>query len=187
MTVRVRRKKITHLLITTTLLLVAAVLIYALTWGLQLDQSKPMAVLIGKPAPTMTLHWLQGAELLQDLHAGRLSALAQGKVLVVNFWASWCFSCRQEAHLLQSLWEKEKQRVLVIGVAVHDEEDAARRFARQYRKTYPLGLDSNGNAAIDYGVTGVPETYVIDAQGVLRLRSVGELSAEFLQQVHEFL
>ena len=176
-----------HVLISVALLAVAAVLVYTLARGLTIDQSKPRTVLEGKPAPSFVLNWLQGKSLLRELQGGSFSAVAQGKVVVLNFWASWCLSCRQEAYLLQDLWDRERAHVLVLGIAVHDEETEARRFARQYNKTYPLGLDRNGSTAIDYGVTGVPETFIIDAKGVVRRRNVGAISAEFLQQVNGFL
>ena len=181
------RFKSTHLLLSIALLLIAAVLVYVLARGLDIDQSKPRSVLLGKPAPAFVLQWLQGDNWLRELQAGRVSVAAQGKVMVLNFWASWCFSCRQESQLLQALWEKEQARVLVVGIAVHDKEAEARSFAQKYGKTYPLGLDSMGNAAIDYGVTGVPETYVIDTAGVVQLRNIGAVSAEFLQQVYNYL
>lgn len=176
-----------HVLISLALLAVAAGLVYTLARGLTIDQSKPRTVLAGKPAPSLVLNWLQGESLLRGLQGERFVAAAQGKVLVLNFWASWCLGCRQEARLLQELWDRQRERVLVLGVAVHDEEAEARRFARQYNKTYPLGLDRNGRAAIDYGVTGVPETFIIDAQGVLQRRNIGVLAADFLQQVNDFL
>lgn len=182
-----RRSRKTHLLISAALLAFAAVVVYVLAHGLQIDQRKPRSVLIGKPAPTFALHWLQGEELLLGLQARNFTATAHGKVLVLNFWASWCLSCRQEAYLLQRLWEQQREQVTVIGIAVHDEETAARSFAQQYGKTYPLGLDRGGKVAIDYGVTGVPETYIIDRDGVLRARNIGAVSAQFLQQVNDYL
>ena len=176
-----------HVLSSLALLTVAAGLVYTLARGLTIDQSKPRTVLAGKPAPSLVLNWLQGEHLLRSSQDGGFVAAAQGKVLVLNFWASWCLSCRQEAGLLQDLWDRQRERVLVLGVAVHDEETEARRFARQYNKTYPLALDRNGRAAIDYGVTGVPETFIIDAQGVLQRRNIGTITADFLQQVNDFL
>ena len=175
-----------HVLLSVALLALAALLVYTLARGLTIDQSKPRTVLAGQLAPSFVLHWLQGKSLLQAERGGSFSAAAQGKVLVLNFWASWCLSCRQEAQLLQELWDREQERVLVLGVAVHDEEKAARRFAQQFNKTYPLALDRNGSTAIDYGVTGVPETFIIDAQGIVQRRNIGAISAEFLQQVNEF-
>ncbi len=180
---RVRRA---HVLLSITLLMLAALLVYVLARGLTIDQSKPRPVLAGKSAPPFVLDWLQGESLLSGLREGSFSAAAQDKVLVLNFWASWCLSCRQEAHLLQNLWDRERARVLVLGVAVHDKVHEARRFAHQFNKTYPLGLDRNGSTAIDYGVTGVPETFIIDAQGIVQRRNIGAISAEFLQQVHDF-
>ena len=176
----------THVLLSVALLAVAALLVYTLSRGLHIDQSKPRTVLAGEPAPSFVLNWLQGKRLLHGLQDGNFSPAAQGKVLVLNFWASWCLSCRQEAQLLQDLWDKERERVLVLGVAVHDQETEARRFAAQFNKTYPLGLDRNGSTAIDYGVTGVPETFIIDAQGIVQRRNIGAISAEFLQQVNDF-
>jgi cytochrome c biogenesis protein CcmG/thiol:disulfide interchange protein DsbE len=104
--------------------------------------------------------------------------------LILNFWASWCVSCRTEAHELESFWKAYRdQGVKVVGIAIQDEQEAAKKFAQYYGKTYILGLDEDGKAAIDYGVSGVPETFLIDRDGVIRHKEIGPVSAAMLKNL----
>jgi cytochrome c biogenesis protein CcmG/thiol:disulfide interchange protein DsbE len=100
---------------------------------------------------------------------GELSlASLRGKAVVVNFWASWCVPCRDEAPVLDETWRKYRDRgLVVVGVAVRDFSEDSRRFARRYGMTYPI-VKANGNAVErDYGITGVPETFFVDREGNL--------------------
>jgi cytochrome c biogenesis protein CcmG, thiol:disulfide interchange protein DsbE len=95
----------------------------------------------------------------------RLSDL-RGKVVVLNFWASWCGPCRDEAPTLQSLWERyREQGVIVVGVDYADTESGARKFIEEFGITYPNGPDMGTRIADEYNIQGVPETFVINQQG----------------------
>lgn len=97
----------------------------------------------------------------------RLSEL-RGKPVIVNFWASWCIPCRQEAPLLQQVWDKYRsQELVLIGVDYVDTEDAARAFMKEFGVTYPNGPDVGTRIAQAFHITGVPETYFITRAGKL--------------------
>ncbi len=90
----------------------------------------------------------------------------RGKVIVLNFWASWCGPCRVEAPDLQTTWEKYRDRdVLFLGVAYTDTETGAKAFIAEYSQTYPNGMDLGTRISEAYNIQGVPETFVIDQQG----------------------
>ena len=99
---------------------------------------------------------------------GETVALAdyRGKVVVLNFWASWCVPCRWEMPYFQEMWEEyEAQGVIFVGVAVSDEEAEATEFATGIGVTYPIGLDATGKITRDYRITSLPTTYIIDRNG----------------------
>jgi cytochrome c biogenesis protein CcmG/thiol:disulfide interchange protein DsbE len=132
------------------------------------------SAMIDKPAPAFQLTGLDGG---QDL---ALDAL-KGQVVVINFFASWCEPCRDEHPLLMGL---EKQiGVPVYGIAYKDKQADTDRFLKQLGDPYhAIGVDESGRTAIDFGVYGVPETYVIDKQGRIRKRIVGPLSEREIAQ-----
>ena len=115
-----------------------------------------------------------GFRLARLDRAGTLSLAAlRGKPVVINFWASWCDPCREEAGLLERTWQRYRGRGLVVlGVDVQDGKTAARRFARRYGMTYPLVHDpaQGGGTVEDYGLAAVPETFFVGRDG----RLVGE-------------
>jgi cytochrome c biogenesis protein CcmG/thiol:disulfide interchange protein DsbE len=100
---------------------------------------------------------------------GKVSLSAyRGKPVILNFWASWCIPCKEEAPLLESVWQRYRQRGLVVlGVDIQDVRSDARRFARRNRMSYPLAYDGPGNTVSHYGVTGVPETFFVGRNGKL--------------------
>lgn len=127
-----------------------------------------------REAPDFTLELYSGEQL-------RLADL-RGKPVMVNFWASWCPPCRQEAPLLERTWrEYEEKGVVFIGVNIWDNEDDAQAFLREFDITYPNGPDPRGKISIDYGLTGIPETYFIDREGKIMRKWIGPFTEEALQ------
>lgn len=128
------------------------------------------SVLIDKPVPSFDLAAL-------DDGARVASAALPGQVTVVNFFASWCVPCRVEHPILMRLSEKEKLNL--VGIAYKDRPEDARRLLGQLGDPYRrIGVDREGRTGIDFGVYGVPETYVVDRSGHIRRRFVGPLSPE---------
>ena len=127
----------------------------------------------GEPAPDFSLDLFDGSEVsLSDL---------RGQVVVLNFWASWCNPCRQEAPDLQEMWEMfEGRGVMFLGLSYKDAEDASRAFIQEFGITYPNGADPRGKIGRSYGVTAVPETFVIDAEGKVAWIKVGPVQADEL-------
>jgi len=131
------------------------------------------SALIDKEAPNFDLASLNGGgDLARDALAGR--------VVLINFFASWCVPCREEHPLLMRLADEE--HVALYGIAYKDDPEASQRLLKQLGDPYRLvGIDRDGRVGIDFGVYGVPETYVIDKSGHIRKRFVGPLSAETLK------
>ncbi len=173
------------------LFIVLGVGFISLLWhGLGTDPNKVPSAFLGKRAQEFKAGWLQGKEHLgEPKPEGFSSEDFKGRPLILNFWASWCYSCRSEARDFEAFWQKYKDRgIAVVGIAIQDTPTAALEFARTYGKTYILGLDSeDGKAAIDYGVTGVPETFFIDRQGILIHKEAGPVSTELLAHYADLL
>lgn len=167
-------RRLLYLLPVALFIAVVAYFVLALRPGRD-PQVLPSA-LIDKPAPSFALAGLPGNEGLQ------LDAL-KGQVTLVNFFASWCEPCRDEHPVLMRL-VKDGQTAL-YGIAYKDKPEDAQRFLKQLGDPYrSVGLDESGRTGIDFGVYGVPETYVIDKQGRIRLRHVGPLTeADVAQQL----
>lgn len=109
---------------------------------------------------------------------GETIALAdlRGKGVVLNFWASWCDPCREEAAMLEQTWQQEKDNGIVfLGLDYLDQEPAAKAYLAEYRVTYPNGPDLKSKAARDYGIKGVPETFFIDAEGKIAYMVIGPI------------
>jgi cytochrome c biogenesis protein CcmG/thiol:disulfide interchange protein DsbE len=162
----------------------AIALIGLLSYGLMLDPKRVPPANIDKAALPFKVPLVQGKENLQ-LADGTEITLAdlKGKPFVLNFWASWCVSCREEAKELEAFWEGHRDQVLVVGIAIQDTQEAAKKFAAYFGKTYTLGLDADGKAAIDYGVSGVPETFLVDKNGVIRHKEIGPVTAKKLEEL----
>jgi len=150
--------------------LAAVPLVGLLAYGFTTDPRAIPSPLVRKPAPPFSLQLFEGGSLtLEGL---------RGKVVVVNFWASWCFpACYEEAPVLERAWRRYRdQGLMVLGVDVQDTEAAARQFIAQFGLTFPNGPDPKGQIAIDYGVYGVPETFIIDRQGTIAYKHVGAVT-----------
>jgi cytochrome c biogenesis protein CcmG/thiol:disulfide interchange protein DsbE len=121
-----------------------------------------------------------------DLFDGTSTSLEsfKGTPVLVNFWASWCIPCEDEAPALESAAQRYKGKVQFIGVDVQDAEPEARQFLRRYGVTYANGPDRTGSVSIDYGMAGVPETYFISPDGHIRRKWAGPLTSA---QLYQFL
>jgi len=147
-----------------------------LVWGLL--NKKPITGLSGitmvnRPAPDFTLTTFEGKTLsLAD---------SKGRPIVLNFWASWCPPCREEASLLERTWRVYKNRgVIFMGVDVQDRKEDALNYIREFDITYPNGPDPTGEIAIDYGVSGLPVTFFVSRKGAIVRRWVGAIEESVL-------
>lgn len=149
------------------------VLLLFLAVGLRLDPRKVPSPLIDKPAPAFTLPRL-------DDPRQRVSEKDMlGKVWLLNVWASWCVSCREEHPVLVEL--SKRNLVPIYGLNYKDERKDALAWLGQFGNPYTISImDANGRVGIDYGVYGVPETYVIDKQGVIRYKQIGPVTPEVI-------
>jgi cytochrome c biogenesis protein CcmG/thiol:disulfide interchange protein DsbE len=141
------------------------------------DPSRLPSALIGRPAPQTTLPALEG--LLRDGAAvpGLDPAAFKGKVSVVNVWASWCVPCHDEAPLLTELGRDK--RIQLVGINYKDAPDNARRFLGRYGNPFTIvGVDGNGRASIEWGVYGVPETFVVGRDGTIVYKLVGPVTPQ---------
>jgi cytochrome c biogenesis protein CcmG/thiol:disulfide interchange protein DsbE len=112
----------------------------------------------------------------------------RGQPAVVNFWASWCEPCRQEVDVLERFADEYGPRgVAFVGVNVWDSRDKARAFLDEFQVSYANGLDAGGGAPIDFGVTGLPETFFVDRQGQLVRKFIGPISERALRAAVEEL
>ena len=108
----------------------------------------------------------------------------KGQVVMVNFWASWCPPCRREALALAQVYrEYQAEPLEFVGIDIWDREEDARNYIDLFSVPYPNILDKGGKIAIDYGVTGIPESYFVDASGNLKRKFVGPLNEERLRTI----
>jgi len=130
---------------------------------------------VGRAAPDFQLETRDGTVRLSDL---------AGRVVIVNFWATWCGPCRYEMPLLQSLHDARATRGDVVVLAVNttsaDSRDAAERYIDEFGFTFPVAFDVSGEVAERYGVIGLPASFFVDAAGILRARTYGPLSEDLL-------
>jgi cytochrome c biogenesis protein CcmG/thiol:disulfide interchange protein DsbE len=156
----------------------AAIFAFALKSG---DPSRLPSALIGKPVPAIELPALEGlAEGGRAVGGFGSAELAAGQVSVVNFWASWCVPCVQEHPLLVALEERTKVRI--YGVNYKDQAAAARRFLGRYGNPFvAVGVDGTGRAAIEWGVYGMPETFVVNGEGRIVYKHVGPITPAALE------
>jgi cytochrome c biogenesis protein CcmG/thiol:disulfide interchange protein DsbE len=156
-------------------LVVFLLLVGFLAVGLQLNPREVPSPLIGRTAPHFEL------PVLDQPDKRFVPIDMRGKVWLLNVWASWCVSCRDEHPLLVDL---SKKGVLpILGLNYKDKGEDATRWLKQFGNPYQLSaVDADGRIGIDYGVYGVPETYLIDAEGVIRFKQIGPLTPAVLEQ-----
>ena len=160
-------------------LALAALFLYRLGAG---DPSKLPSALIGRMAPATDLPPLEGLTRDGTPVPGLNSTAFAGKVTLVNVWASWCVPCHDEAPLLDKL--AQDKRIQIAGINYKDVPDNARRFLNRYGNPFVAsGVDANGRASIDWGVYGVPETFVIGRDGAIAYKLIGPITAENLVKV----
>lgn len=143
--------------------------------GLTRDPREVPSPLIDKPAPAFTLHELHAPE--KALSAADL----KGQVWLLNVWASWCVSCREEHPLLVELGKANV--VPIYGLNYKDKPDAAMAWLGEMGNPYKASIvDGDGRVGIDYGVYGVPETFVIDRDGIVRYKQIGPVTPQALKE-----
>ena len=158
----------------------SGVLLASLAVGVVRDPPQPPSPLLGQPAPDVRLTALDGSVV-------ELAGL-RGRPVIINFWASWCPPCREEAPLLRRVQEEYRDRGLVVlGVVFEDSAENARTFMRQYDQRYPGLLDPDGRTAVDYGVFGIPETYFVGRDGIVTYKQSGAISWEILSREAEVI
>ena len=148
--------------------LVALIVVLAL--GFRRDPHDIRSAAVGKPAPAFDLTPLDGG--------GRVGLEQyRGKVVVVNFFASWCVPCREEHPALVRAWERYRTSdVVLVGVLYQDSVASGREFVRRLGTTWPTAIDDDGRTALGFGVFGIPETFFIGRDGVIAGRHIGPIN-----------
>lgn len=148
--------------------------------GLQLDPTELPSALIDKPMPTFQLSSLYDESRTlteQDL---------RGKPALLNVWATWCPTCKQEHAQLNKIAREEG--VIIYGINYKDDRTKANDWLQRYQDPYVLNIyDDKGSLGLDLGVYGAPETYVLDRDGIIRYRHVGEVNEKVWQQLREVM
>jgi cytochrome c biogenesis protein CcmG/thiol:disulfide interchange protein DsbE len=158
-----------------TPLAIFVVLVVFLAIGLRLNPREVPSPLIDKPAPAFQL------TRLDDPGASVTSQDLRGKVWLLNVWASWCVACLDEHPLLVEF--SRTGAVPIYGLNYKDKRDDALAWLGKHGNPYTISIvDSEGSVGIDYGVYGVPETFVIDKQGVIRYKHIGPVTAQVLSE-----
>jgi peroxiredoxin len=164
------------------LLVLAAAVVAMWGWGagFGIEARSAGRPFTGQPAPDFTLELLDGSTLaLADL---------RGQVVVINFWATWCAPCEDEMPDLQLSWDEyQAEGAVFVGIAFDDEEAAVEEMISRFGATYPMALDVGGDISAAYGITGVPETFIVDAQGNVANVYIGPVSAQQLRDALESL
>lgn len=151
---------------------ITVVVMGALLWGLLHPASKPPLSLVGQPAPPLTLRSLDGRDI-------RLADL-RGTPVVLNFWASWCLPCRQEAPVLADAALATDGKVQFLGLDIQDSDQAARAYEAEVRSPYPVGPAVEGSY-LDFGVDKPPQTIFIDRKGIVVARFIGPIDSHSMK------
>lgn len=146
------------------------------------DPSRIPSALIGRPAPQTALPPLEGLVSGGAQVPGLDPATLKGNVSIVNVWASWCVPCHDEAPLLLQL--SQDKRIRIVGINYKDTLDNARRFLGRYGNPFKaVGVDANGRASIEWGVYGVPETFVVGRDGTIAYKLIGPITPDNFDRV----
>jgi cytochrome c biogenesis protein CcmG, thiol:disulfide interchange protein DsbE len=175
----VRKRRLLVLLPLFIFLALAALFFFRLLAG---DPSRIPSALIGREAPATDLPAVAGLERNGEPVPGIMPADFKSAVTVLNVWASWCVPCRDEAPLLVRL--AGDKRIRIIGINYKDQAENARRFLGRYGNPFAAsGADTSGRAGIEWGVYGVPETFIIGRDGRIAYKLVGPLTPDNLERV----
>jgi len=157
---------VTKLSVLLAILLLLSLLGYAIFGNRVFLKSSPI---VGQQASDFTLELFNGEKIkLSDI---------KGKAVLLNFWASWCIPCKDEAPALEAAWKKYKDKpVVFIGLNVWDDKDSALLYLKEFGGEYENGMDPKGEIAVEYGVGGVPETFFIDTSGKIVDKYIGPLT-----------
>jgi cytochrome c biogenesis protein CcmG, thiol:disulfide interchange protein DsbE len=152
-----------------------------LAYGFRVNPREVPSPLIGRPATPFTLATFEGTSLSLET--------TRGNVVVLNFWASWCYpACYEEAPVLERSWRAYRDRGLaVIGIDIQDKPDAGTTFVQKLSLSFPNVRDPAGKVSVEYGVYGVPETFFIDRKGRIRAKHVGALTDDAFRSYVERL
>lgn len=154
---------------------VLLVLVGVLGYGLTRNPHVLPSVLVGKTAPAFDLPRLRAP----DTHIGADELV--GRVALVNVWASWCVACRSEVGIIAEL--SQRTNVPVLGLDYKDKRADAERWLRRFGDPYAvIAFDAAGSTGIDWGISGVPETFVLDADGVIRDKIVGPVTRDVMNE-----
>lgn len=168
---------------------VAIPIVTLLAYGLTRDPRFIASPLPGKAAPDFALPMLDAP--VTESATGDSIHLAdmRGNVVLVNFWASWCIPCREEhPALLEGAHAFMPKGVKFVGIAYNDKPEDSRDWLKEYGQAYPSLLDPGAHVAIDYGITGVPETFILNKQGIVAFKKFGPITqAELAQKLDSLL
>ena len=160
---------------------IAVPIVLLLGYGLTRDPRYIASPLPGREAPEFALPVLDAPDTM------RLSDM-RGSVVLVNFWASWCVACREEHPVLLEGARQYGDKVRFIGIAYNDAPEDSRRWLEQFGQSFPSLIDEGARTAIDYGVSGVPETFIMDKNGVVAFKKFGPMThGELTQKLDSLL
>lgn len=156
------------------------VLLGILFWrGLSLDPNEMPSALLNKPVPAFELPVIPAPENPQGLVTANQEML-KGKVSLLNVWATWCLPCRQELPFFNTL---KAQGIQIYGINYKDDNAEAQRWLSEFHNPFVFSvLDADGRLGVNLGVFGYPETYVVDKQGVIRYKHIGEMDAQIWEK-----
>ena len=179
-----RQVRLLHLLPALIFLALATLFLFRLYSG---DPSRVPSALIGRPAPSFALDPLPGLSLRgQPVPGLSDAALKSGQVSLVNVWASWCGPCRQEHPALMEI--AKDPAIRVVGINYKDSPENARRFLGALGNPFAaVGVDPTGRTGIEWGVYGVPETFLVGPDGTIRYKHIGPILPEHLGRLREEL
>jgi cytochrome c biogenesis protein CcmG, thiol:disulfide interchange protein DsbE len=166
-----RSARLVALIVGAAMLALLALMIWGI--GRQAAGSVGQVPVAVRPAPSFAIQLFDGGTF--DL------STMQGKPVLVNFWASWCIPCEDEAPTLERVSRAYRDRIAFIGVDVQDTDASAKEFVRRFGVSYPNGPDPSGSISVEYGMSGVPESYFVDRDGKIVRKWQGPLDDQRLR------